>query len=74
MSGLQTRSYSVPQPDGYRASWIDFNTGLETDADCPAAVRLSLEGGDRPPRATACDSDRTRLGSRIRSWLQGAVQ
>lgn len=74
MSGLQTRSYAAPTPAGYRASWIDYNTGLETDADCPAAVRLSLEGGDRPPKATACGSDRSALGSRIRSWLRGALQ
>ena len=74
MRSLETRSFSVGTPDGYEASWIDFNTGLETDADCPAAVRLSLKGGDRPPRATACGSDRSTVGSRIRSWLRGALQ
>jgi penicillin-binding protein 1B len=74
MSGLETRSYAVPTPDGYRASWIDFNTGLETEAECPAAVRLSLKGGDRPPKATRCDSDRSSLGSRIRSWIRGTLQ
>ncbi|HUF73625.1 MAG TPA: penicillin-binding protein 1B [Gammaproteobacteria bacterium] len=74
MAGLQTRSYSVPVPSGYQASWVDFDTGLETDASCPRAVRLSLEGGDRPPKATDCGSDRARLGSRIRTWLRGAVQ
>lgn len=74
MSELETRSWSAPTPSGYSASWIDFETGLETDADCPMAVRLSLDGGDRPPRATSCGSDRARLGSRIRSWLRGALQ
>jgi len=74
MRGLDTRPYSVPAPDGYRASYIDFDTGLETDANCPKAVRLSLEGGDRPPHAVACGSERTRLGSRFRSWLQGALK
>ena len=74
MARLETRPYSAPTPAGYRASWIDFDTGLETEADCPRAVRLSLEGGDRPPRATTCGSDRARLGSRIRSWLRGALQ
>jgi penicillin-binding protein 1B len=74
MAGLETRSYSVPAPAGYQASWIDFDTGLETDARCPRAVRLSFEGGDRPPKATECGSDRTRLGSRIRSWLRGTLQ
>ena len=74
MAGLETRPYAVLTPDGYRASWIDFVTGLETDPNCPAAVRLSLEGGDRPPKASSCGSDRARLGSRLRSWLRGAVQ
>jgi len=74
MARLETRPYSAPTPAGYRASWIDFDTGLETEANCPRAVRLSLEGGDRPPRATTCGSDRARLGSRIRSWLSGALQ
>jgi penicillin-binding protein 1B len=74
MAELETRPYSAPNPDGYHASWIDFETGLETDADCPMAVRLSLEGGDRPPKATSCGSDRARLGSRIRTWLRGALQ
>jgi penicillin-binding protein 1B len=74
MSELDTESYAVPMPAGYRPSWIDYRTGLETDADCPEAVRLSLAGGDRPPRAASCGSDRARLGSRIRSWLRGAIQ
>jgi penicillin-binding protein 1B len=74
MSGLETRSYSVPAPAGYHASWIDFDTGLETEATCPRAVHLSLEGGDRPPKATDCGSDRARLGSRIRTWLKGALE
>jgi penicillin-binding protein 1B len=73
MSELETRPYSAPNPDGYHASWIDFETGLETDADCPMAVRLSLEGGDRPPKATGCGSDKARLGSRFRTWLRGAL-
>lgn len=74
MAALETRSYGAATPAGYRASWIDYETGLETDSDCPDAVRLSLAGGDRPPRAAACGSDRARLGSRIRSWLRGALQ
>jgi penicillin-binding protein 1B len=74
MAELETRPYSATNPDGYRASWIDFETGLETDGDCPMAVRLSLEGGDRPPKATSCGSDRARLGSRFRTWLRGALQ
>jgi len=74
MAGLETRAYEVPNPEGYRASWIDFQTGLETDADCPQAVRLSLEGGDRPPKATACGSDRASIGSRFRTWIRGALQ
>jgi penicillin-binding protein 1B len=74
MAGLQTRSYSVPAPSGYHGTWVDFDTGLQTDATCPRAVYLSLEGGDRPPKATECGSDRARLGSRIRTWLRGTLQ
>lgn len=71
MSGLDTRSFAAPVPPGYRASWVDYETGLETDSSCPQAVPLWLERGDRPPRASACGSDRIGIGSRIRSWLRG---
>jgi penicillin-binding protein 1B len=74
LAELETRPYSVQAPPGYTANWVDYETGLETDADCPGAVHLSLQGGDRPPKATACGSDRTRLGSRLRSWFRGALQ
>jgi penicillin-binding protein 1B len=74
MESLDTRPYSVTTPSGYRASWIDFETGLETDQECPNAVRLSLEGGDRPPKAIACGSTESGLGSRLRSWISGALR
>lgn len=74
MGELETRAYAATEPDGYRASWIDFDTGLETDADCPRAIQLSLHGGDRPPKARDCGGTDTALGSRIRSWFRGALQ
>ncbi|MDX1561884.1 MAG: transglycosylase domain-containing protein, partial [Gammaproteobacteria bacterium] len=74
MAELETRPYTATAPAGYSASWIDYETGLETDGHCPSAVQLSLQGGDRPPKAVDCGSDRTRLGSRIRAWLRGALQ
>ena len=74
MGELETRPYAVATPPGYHASWIDYATGLETDPECPGAVPLSLHGGDRPPKAASCGSDRTTIGSRIRSWLRGAVR
>jgi penicillin-binding protein 1B len=74
MSKLDTRPYAVNAPDGYRASWIDYRTGLETDPECPQALPLLLEGRDRPPRATECGGTRIGFGSRIRTWVQGSGQ
>jgi penicillin-binding protein 1B len=74
MSELETRPYAVNPPPGYRPSWVDYDTGLETDPDCPRALPLLLEGHDRPPRAVECGSNRIGVGSRIRTWLRGAGQ
>jgi hypothetical protein len=74
MSKLDTRSYAVNPPPGYRPTWIDYDTGLETDADCPRALPLLLEGHDRPLRATECGGTNIGFGSRIRSWVRGSAQ
>jgi penicillin-binding protein 1B len=74
MSKLDTRPYAVNPPEGYRPTWIDYRTGLETDRDCPQALPLLLEGRDRPPRATECGGTRIGFGSRIRTWMQGSGQ
>lgn len=70
MSRLDTRAYRVPPPAGYRSTWIDYGTGLQTDADCPDAVAVSLMSRELPPKAVACGSDRVRVGQRIRQWIR----
>ncbi len=68
--GLGTTSYAAPPPPHYEETWIDYGTGLQTDADCPQAVPLSLLRREIPPKASACGSDRVRAGQRIRQWFR----
>jgi penicillin-binding protein 1B len=70
VADLQAHSYGAPMPDSLESAWIDYNTGLETDPRCPDAVRLAMPADDLPPTASACGSDKIRVGSRIRRWLR----
>ena len=73
VAGLEANSYDVPVPTAAATAWIDYHTGLATDASCPDAVFLALTTADIPPKAVACGSDKTRIGSRVRRWLRNAL-
>jgi len=73
MRELGGNAYSVPVPSSADTSWVDYNTGLITDAGCPDAVLMPHTAAELPPRAVACGSDRVRIGSRIRRWLRKAL-
>jgi penicillin-binding protein 1B len=73
MSAVATSGYSPPPPAGVKLAWIDYDTGLTTDDDCPAAVPLALSAAEAPPKAVACGSTKTRIGSRIRQWLRNQL-
>lgn len=73
MNELETRAYEVPSPNGYELAWIDYGTGLVTDARCPQAVHVPLTKSDLPPKAVDCGSDRVRVGSRIRRWFRNRL-
>ncbi len=70
---LEASPYSTPPPAGAEVVWIDYNTGLTTDERCPDAVLVAMTAPDVPPKAVACGSNSTRVGSRIRSWFQNAL-
>jgi len=70
VAGLQTSPYDPPVPTSTDTRWIDYNTGLVTDAVCPDAVLLAIMTPESPPKAVACGSDRVRIGSRLRRWLR----
>jgi penicillin-binding protein 1B len=71
MIGLDTQPFAPPAPSGADPVWIDYETGLVTDARCANAVALAIPRQLQPPTATRCGSTRTRLGSKLRRWLNG---
>ena len=72
LAQLTTRSIATPAPAGVELAWIDLDTGLVTDADCPEAAHLAVRSSQRPLTARSCGSERTRLGSRLRRLFDGA--
>jgi penicillin-binding protein 1B len=71
---LDATSYAPPPPAGVETAWIDYMTGLGTDASCPDAVKIAVTAGaELPPKAVACGSDKTRIGSRIRQWFRNKL-
>jgi penicillin-binding protein 1B len=73
VAGLEATSYAPPPPAGAETVWIDYHTGLATDADCPDAVLIAMTAPDVPPTAVACGSTQTRIGSRIRQWFRNKL-
>jgi penicillin-binding protein 1B len=73
MRDIETSAYHVPPPSGYESIWIDYGTGLQTDASCVDAVALSMMSREIPPKAVACGSDRVRVGQRVRQWLRNVL-
>jgi penicillin-binding protein 1B len=73
MRSVPTRAYELPPPDGAKALWIDYNTGLATDESCPDAVYLAITAREVPPKAASCGSDRTRVGGRLLQWLKNRL-
>jgi penicillin-binding protein 1B len=74
LSGVETRSYAPPAPSGAVLAWIDYQTGLSTDSDCPQAVRLAVPASSIPPIAVSCGSTSVRVGSRVRQWIRNRLQ
>ncbi|MBN1240087.1 MAG: penicillin-binding protein 1B [Gammaproteobacteria bacterium] len=74
MRSVDARSYAPPPPAGAEALWIDYRTGLATDSDCPEAVFVAMTAPEVPPKAVACGSTTTRIGSRIRQWFRNRLQ
>jgi penicillin-binding protein 1B len=73
VAGLETSSYDPPPPAGAETVWIDYYTGLRTDDLCPSAISIAMTAAEIPPKATACGSTQTRIGSRIRSWFRNRL-
>jgi penicillin-binding protein 1B len=73
MRSVDATSYDPPAPEGAENLWIDFETGLATDSDCPNAVYLAVAERAVPPKAVDCGSARTRVGSRIRQWFRNRL-
>ena len=74
MQSLETAPYALRPPEGAKALWIDYNTGLATDERCPDAVYLAMTSRDVPPKAAACGSTRTRVGGRLLEWLRNKLR
>jgi hypothetical protein len=70
MNGLDASAYAAPAPPDADIAWIDYRTGLATDADCLDAVALPVPVEALPPRARSCGNTNTQIGSGIRNWLR----
>jgi penicillin-binding protein 1B len=73
LRSVESTSYDPPAPAGAETVWIDFETGLATDRDCPEAVFLAVPSRDVPPKAVRCGSTRTRVGSRLLQWFKNRL-
>jgi penicillin-binding protein 1B len=73
MRSVEANSYDPPAPEGAETVWIDYDTGLATDRDCPQAVYVAIPSRAVPPKAVECGSTRTRVGSRLRQWLRNRL-
>ncbi|MFO7285412.1 MAG: penicillin-binding protein 1B [Gammaproteobacteria bacterium] len=72
MSSIDTASYTVPPPPGVELAWIDFDTGLSTEPECPRAIELPIPSGERPPFARACGDTMPRPSERVRRFFRRA--
>ena len=73
MAELARSAYRAPPPGRDEVAWIDYQTGLTTEASCPDAVLTMARASVLPPKAVSCGSDRVRIGSRIGRWLRRAL-
>jgi penicillin-binding protein 1B len=74
LGGLDTRPYAAEAPTGVADVWVDYDTGLATDASCPAAVPLAFPRDEVPAEAARCGSTRARIGARIRRLFGGGAK
>lgn len=74
MRKVDAASYDPPAPKGAENLWIDFETELATDEQCPNAVYLAVSSRAVPPKVVDCGSKRTRVGSRIRQWFSNRLR
>jgi penicillin-binding protein 1B len=74
LNRLDARPYGAPPPASLQMTWIDYRTGLATDARCPDAVELPLPKDADISRARGCGSTSTEFAPRIRTWLRRAFE
>ncbi|HUQ51091.1 MAG TPA: penicillin-binding transpeptidase domain-containing protein, partial [Gammaproteobacteria bacterium] len=74
MRSVDAAPYDPPAPEGAENLWIDYETGLATDRECPNAVYLAVSERAVPPKAVECGSTRTRVGARIREWFKNRLR
>lgn len=65
LNAIDTTPYTVPPPPGTHLTWIDFDTGLSTELECPRAIELPIPVGEEPPFARHCDDTEARPGPRL---------
>ena len=51
---LDTHSLEMPTSDNLSYEWIDSQTGLLTDADCPSAINVPFIKGTAPKQVSDC--------------------
>jgi penicillin-binding protein 1B len=73
MARVATTPYDAPPPEGARSVWIDYDTGLATDANCPAAISVAIPARQVPPKAADCGGTRARVGGRLRQWIRNRL-
>jgi penicillin-binding protein 1B len=73
LDSLDATSYAPPPPPDAELTFIDYRTGLATEAGCPDAVLLPVPVDARPALARSCGNAKPRIGSGVRNWLRRAL-
>jgi len=74
LRAIDTVPYTAPPPPDIRLTWIDLDTGLETEPTCPRAVQIALPRGAEPPFARDCGDYRTRPIQPFRRFFRRGLE
>jgi penicillin-binding protein 1B len=71
MGALQNDALVPPEPENIERVWIEPESGLLADRDCPGAVELPFVKGTAPQDSASCARP---VGRRIKSWFRSLFE
>jgi penicillin-binding protein 1B len=69
MATLTVQSLTLTPPEGVEYVWVNPDTGLLSDEDCPGAAALPFIAGSAPTEADDCRGN-LGLGDMFRRWFE----